>query len=48
MLRELGNYESYYTGDITSAFEELEQYGVTKEQVYKKFRNKNYKIELAI
>jgi len=46
VLRELGNYECYYTGDITSAFDELKQYGVTVEQVQKKFTNKNYKIEL--
>jgi len=38
--RELGNYECYYTGDISDAVEALEDYGITLEQVSLVFRNK--------
>lgn len=36
--RELGNYECYYTGDITDAFEELKQYGTDWNQVMAIYR----------
>lgn len=45
--RELNNYEAYYTGDPTEAFEALKAYGVTEEQVTKVFKNKNYKLTTA-
>jgi hypothetical protein len=38
---ELANYESWYTGDISNAFEVLKEYGYTIEQVkevYFKYR----------
>lgn len=31
--RELNNYECYYTGDIGNAFEALEDYGITYDDV---------------
>lgn len=37
--RELGNYECYYTGDITNAVEALEDYGISRDQVEKIFKN---------
>lgn len=40
--RELNNYECYYTGDIGNAFEALEDYGITYDDVmavYKGVRN---------
>lgn len=44
ILRELNNYECYYTGDPSDAIENLAQYGITSEQVYKLFRNKKAEI----
>ena len=38
---ELSNYESYYTGDISTAFEALADHGFTRDQV-KAVYNKNY------
>lgn len=43
--RELGNHEAYYTGTIDSTVEALKEYPVTEEQIYKIFRNQNYKID---
>ena len=40
--RELSNYECYYTGDPTEAIEALEPYGITEEQVWEIFRNKEW------
>jgi hypothetical protein len=37
---ELDNHETSYTGDITRAFEALEKYGVTIDQVRDVFRGK--------
>jgi len=37
--RELGNYECYYTGDISDAVEALEDYGISRDQVEKIFKN---------
>ena len=31
--RELWNYESYYTGDISDAVDELKQYGISRKEV---------------
>lgn len=45
ILRELDNHECYYTNDITSAVEELEPYGITREEVMKMYRNRNHKFE---
>lgn len=46
VLRELGNHEAYYTGEIDDTWDAVECYpGLTKDIVYKLFRNKNYKIE---
>lgn len=39
---ELNNYEAYYTGDISTAYEVLKDYGFTKEDVLNVFHNKNY------
>ena len=39
--RELGNYECYYTGDISDAVEALEDYGISHEQVENIFKNNN-------
>ena len=41
ILRELYNYECFYTGDIEDAEEELKQYDVTTEQIRKVYRD-NY------
>ena len=38
IIRELYNYECFYTWDYSNAIEALEPYGVTEEQVYKIFR----------
>lgn len=38
ILRELSNYECFYTGDITEAAENLEQYGYTFEDVNEAYR----------
>lgn len=42
--RELSNHEAYYTGDISSTVEVLEPYDLTREQIYKVFKNKNAKV----
>ena len=34
IARELGNYECYYTGDISDAVDELKQYGISRKEVY--------------
>ena len=39
---ELNNYECYYTGETTDAYEALKYLGITKDQINKVFRNKNY------
>ena len=39
---ELNNYECYYTGDTTSAYEALKSYGFTRDDVNKVYHNKNY------
>ena len=39
--RELDNHEAYYTRDIESTADELEQYGITKDQIRLVFRNRN-------
>jgi len=39
---ELNNYEAYYTGDISTAYEVLKDYGFTREDVLNVFHNKNY------
>jgi len=44
ILRELVNHEAYYTGDIDSTFDAIESYGVTKEQIWKLYRNTNHKL----
>lgn len=36
---ELSNYEAYFTGDITDAFDVLELYGFTKKEVLKVFND---------
>jgi len=36
--RELANYESYYTGEITPAVENLERYDITREEIMAIFR----------
>ena len=43
ILRELSNHEAYYTGEIDDAYETLNLYGFSKEDVYKMYRNKNHK-----
>lgn len=47
VLRELYNHEAFYTGDSEDTFEAVARYGVTREQVERKLRNKNYNIELV-
>jgi len=42
VIRELNNYECYYTGDATEAFPALELYPVTREDILKVFKNKHY------
>ena len=42
---ELGNYECYYTGDITNALDVLSNYKITPEEVlevYQKTKSKHY------
>lgn len=41
VLRELNNHEAYYTGDIESTAEALEDYPVTNEDIMRVFENKN-------
>lgn len=45
--RELANHEAYYTGDTESTFEALKGYPVTKEQIYKIYRNKNAGLDMV-
>lgn len=46
ILRELGNYECWYTGDIEPCWEAIQNYpGIKKEYVARLFTNKNYKIK---
>ena len=42
IIRELNNYESYYTGDAEDAIEALKGYPVTTEDILKVFKNKNH------
>jgi hypothetical protein len=39
--RELENHEAYYTRDISDTFDELQQYGITEDQIRLVFRNQN-------
>lgn len=39
--RELWNHEAYYTWEIDDTCDALEPYGITREQIYKVFRNQN-------
>jgi len=43
--RELNNHEAYYTGEIDQTYDALKDYGITKENIFKIFKNKNYKIK---
>ena len=45
IIRELYNYECFYTLDYSNALEALEPYGVTEEQVYKIFREEMENID---
>ena len=40
--RELANHEAYYTGDIDTTMDSLEDYPVTTDDVIKIFRQKQY------
>lgn len=42
VLRELGNHEAGYTGCTESTEDALADYPVTKDDIRKLFRNKNY------
>jgi len=46
IIYELNNYECFYTGDITDAFEALKGEGITKAEVLKVYK-KNYKLQTA-
>jgi|TARA_Y100000310_G_scaffold345581_1_gene466891 hypothetical protein len=46
ILRELANHEAYYTGEIDDTFEAIKSYGVTKEQIWKMYHNKNATLTL--
>lgn len=35
ILYELNNHECFYTGDYSEIFEEMEEYGITNEEVKK-------------
>jgi len=43
IIRELGNHECWYTGDISDAVEKLKPYGVEKQQIkqifYEEYQN---------
>ena len=45
ILRELNNYESYYTGDVENAWDELKQYGFTKDEVIKLFHKQRNRMD---
>ncbi len=45
ILRELNNHEAYYTHDVSSTYDSLYGYDVTKDMLWKLFNNKNYKLE---
>jgi len=42
IIRELNNYECYYTGDPEDAISALELYPVTEDDILKVFKNKNH------
>ena len=44
--RELSNHEAYYTGDIESTVDALEDYPVTAEDIHKVYRNRNHEVPL--
>lgn len=44
--RELNNHEAYYTGDIESTADALEDYPVTTDDILAVFRNKNHVLEV--
>ena len=46
VIRELNNYECYYTGDPEDAILALELYPVSKEDILKVFKNKHYEPDL--
>lgn len=49
IIRELYNYESFYTMDWTNAVEQLEQYGITEKEVRKiYFQEKQNALENSI
>ncbi|MBB0995730.1 hypothetical protein G6024_01155 [Dietzia maris] len=39
ILRELNNYECFYSGDMTPAIEALEDYGITADEVRAVYRS---------
>ncbi len=44
ILRELGNHEAWYDGDIARTFEVLEPYGITYDEIQRMFRNRKTKL----
>ena len=40
ILRELGNYECWFTGDPTECIEALDDYPITKEEILKVFHTR--------
>lgn len=46
ILYELNNYECFYTGDVTDAFETLKGEGITKAEILKVYK-KNYQLQTA-
>lgn len=44
ILRELGNHEAWYTGDIESTSDALEGYDFTDKEIQIMFRNRNAKL----
>jgi hypothetical protein len=45
ILRELGNHECWYTGDPEPCVDKLKDYPITKEEVWKVFKNKKAVLE---
>jgi hypothetical protein len=43
--RELGNYEAYYTGETEDTEEALKDYGITREEIVKVFRDTAHKYD---
>lgn len=45
VIRELANYECFYTNDISDCVDALDEYGITKEQIEEIYQNEKHNFQ---